>query len=770
MHDVLVAGLPRDPVTRRLDLRGLSAAAVGRQLAALVGRDVTGTKVTQVHAVTGGNPFFVSEMGRLLAERGPDAPVTATVRAAIHSRLDALSPGCVGLLQAASIAGREFSVPVVAAMLDRSALDCLGPLDEALAAGLVEVAAPLDEHRFPHVLVRDAIEAGLPTTERVRWHRAAAAAVETVHRGRIEPHLSDLARHWAVAAVLGERERAARWIERAADEAMRRLAYEEAARFYRLALGITAGHVDALERCRLLLALAGALRLTGERSSQLEACREAAGIARARHRPDLVADAALRLESGGTPESDLTVKRLCEEALAGLGPRPTPLRARLTARLSDVWMYLNDLDAAGLASEEALAVAQQCGDPVAAVAALRARQLVRSDPDGVDERARLAQQLLAVGRSSSDRETQLWAHLWRIDVLFQRGDLAGVARELEVLGWCVEEVRGPVARWQHLRCRAALAQAQARFDDALRLAHEGFAELSPTGQPSAVVTRNNVLSLVGHHVGHDASGSVAAYGLADTGADAPEFPTAGVIFSLAPAFLLADAGRLAEAAPVYRRLGPVATWRPLPHVVTVSYAFGIAVAAALDLLDDVAALRERLAAFRGHHVASGAGAVVYQGPVELYLGTSAAHLGLHDAAVADLESAASRCAVSGAAAFQTEARCELATALAHRSRPGDLPRARALAADVVREARRLGMTPFVERATRLQDRLDSALVPLTPREREVAELVAQGLTNREIATRLYLSERTAQNHVQHILTKLGLSNRSQIAVWITERT
>lgn len=60
-----------------------------------------------------------------------------------------------------------------------------------------------------------------------------------------------------------------------------------------------------------------------------------------------------------------------------------------------------------------------------------------------------------------------------------------------------------------------------------------------------------------------------------------------------------------------------------------------------------------------------------------------------------------------------------------------------------------------------------AVEPLTPWEREVAELVAHGLTNREIATRLYLSERTAQNHVQHILTKLELSNRSQIAVWIT---
>jgi DNA-binding NarL/FixJ family response regulator len=47
----------------------------------------------------------------------------------------------------------------------------------------------------------------------------------------------------------------------------------------------------------------------------------------------------------------------------------------------------------------------------------------------------------------------------------------------------------------------------------------------------------------------------------------------------------------------------------------------------------------------------------------------------------------------------------------------------------------------------------------------VARLVGQGLTNKQIGQALYVSERTAENHVQHILTKLGLRNRSQIAAW-----
>jgi DNA-binding NarL/FixJ family response regulator len=59
--------------------------------------------------------------------------------------------------------------------------------------------------------------------------------------------------------------------------------------------------------------------------------------------------------------------------------------------------------------------------------------------------------------------------------------------------------------------------------------------------------------------------------------------------------------------------------------------------------------------------------------------------------------------------------------------------------------------------------------PLSPRELEVARLVARGLTNKQIGAALFVSERTAENHVQHILVKLGFSNRSQIAVWSSER-
>lgn len=59
--------------------------------------------------------------------------------------------------------------------------------------------------------------------------------------------------------------------------------------------------------------------------------------------------------------------------------------------------------------------------------------------------------------------------------------------------------------------------------------------------------------------------------------------------------------------------------------------------------------------------------------------------------------------------------------------------------------------------------------PLTARENEVAALVAQSLTNREIASRLFLSERTIESHIRNILAKLNFTRRTEIVTWVSRR-
>jgi DNA-binding NarL/FixJ family response regulator len=158
--------------------------------------------------------------------------------------------------------------------------------------------------------------------------------------------------------------------------------------------------------------------------------------------------------------------------------------------------------------------------------------------------------------------------------------------------------------------------------------------------------------------------------------------------------------------------------------------------------------------------------VFFLGPVELALGRAALDLGRLDEALADLGAAVDAADRAGAAGFVAEAQYHRALAYRARGGPGDHDRAVAAVGDAARLVGALGMTPWIERVTALRERLRPARPDLSPREAEVAALVAEGLTNRQIAARLVLSERTVESHVQHVLTKLGFGSRSQVAAWV----
>jgi DNA-binding CsgD family transcriptional regulator len=241
-----------------------------------------------------------------------------------------------------------------------------------------------------------------------------------------------------------------------------------------------------------------------------------------------------------------------------------------------------------------------------------------------------------------------------------------------------------------------------------------------------------------------------------------------LIVTLCMADVQTTLGELKAAAATYRSLGPAERWRPSSHSDLFAWAYGIKVATALGEDRDVETLRGQLERHRGVHIASGAGAIGYLGPAELWLGVAATRLGEYDAAIADLEAALVATGANGAAGFQAEAQLYLARALLQRAAPGDALRARQLAQAAAERAELLGMPPIAVAARDAVERtLPSRSGELTRREREIAVLVAKGLTNRAIASRLQLSERTAANHVQHILDKLGLSNRAQIGAWLS---
>jgi len=213
-------------------------------------------------------------------------------------------------------------------------------------------------------------------------------------------------------------------------------------------------------------------------------------------------------------------------------------------------------------------------------------------------------------------------------------------------------------------------------------------------------------------------------------------------------------------------------WRALAaHVVTVpveapeflmAIADGAEVCAWLEDESGAARLHATLLPYEHQHVIPHAYAP-YQGPVGLALGRLARMLGDPVAAGEHLRSTLARAEEIHALPWKAYVLAELAALEPARSR------ARREHADRALElARRLGMAPLV-------DQLETLLGPgqgdpvLTPREAEVTALVARGLSNAAIARHFTLSERTVENHVSRILSKLNLTSRTALALWHERR-
>ncbi|MCA1692966.1 MAG: LuxR family transcriptional regulator, partial [Actinobacteria bacterium] len=378
--------LMRSPAVGRLDLRGFALAEVREQLSRTVAGD-SEAEARAVLDVTGGNPLFVREVARAMAEGtwSPDRP-PRTVLDVVRARLDRVSPDCRQLVQAAAIVGRDFSLSLVAGTLDAPVAQCLPLLDEAIAHGLVDRVGEIGDYRFVHALTREAVEASLTTAGRAALHRAVAEATERHFAGDLSEHLTDIARHWAELAPYGEAATARKWTIRAADDAVRRLAYEEGVRLYRAALRLGGTAVPDEERCRTLIALGRASYFAGDLHGCLAAAAAAADSAGAARSPELMAEAALVLEAATEPAVNAVARQLCEQALAALGDTGREaLRARLLAQQSHLAFYDGEQDRTGPLSATALDLARQSGDDRALVDALRARQEACPGPAGRPE-------------------------------------------------------------------------------------------------------------------------------------------------------------------------------------------------------------------------------------------------------------------------------------------------------------------------------------------------------------------------------------------------
>jgi DNA-binding SARP family transcriptional activator len=258
-----LADLHRDATAARLTLSGLDAAEVSTFLQAS-GHDDARLGQTLATA-TSGNPFFLIEVLRHVDETDGTWDATTLpqgVREAVDRRLSALSELANEALLVGAVAGGAFSLDLVESVLER---DLVEPIDEARRAGLV-VEETGDRFRFYHALVRQSLLAECVSVKRVRLHQRIAAVLEAAGATG-DAHLTDLARHYFECAFAGGAAKAVDYSRRAGEQAMTRLAYEDAADLYGQAL--QAAEVEGSEcgdeaRAELLLARCDALLAAGD--------------------------------------------------------------------------------------------------------------------------------------------------------------------------------------------------------------------------------------------------------------------------------------------------------------------------------------------------------------------------------------------------------------------------------------------------------------------------------------------------------------------------
>ena len=776
-----MADLARLPGVQTLRLAPLSETAVAGLLRA-AGVTTDPELARFVHARSEGNALYVTTLARVLAAQpgaAADADAVARIAAGsaevsqlVASLLRDLDDGARALLAAASVLGADFDSGLAAAVAGTAAAvagtaaavagtsqDTASALSAAQTCGLVTRQPDRPgAWCFTHALVRDGIYASLGEDQRIALHAAAAAALEPMARhapergGEIAAHLLRAAPDRATVR------RAAGWAATAATAA---LAFEDAVRY--LATALTAAdstEIGGAERAELLIELATAEYRAGQLAASLKHAVAAADAAERDGRLDLVAGAALVVRGVGHRPVALTLLGLCDRALAD-GGAPAARRARLLAQRASALAELGDLEAAAAGSAAAMTAAAAAGDPAAELDAIRARVAALSAPQHRAERLRLGTRAVELATPAGQPLAAVLGRVWRIDAAYQLLNLEAVDAEIAQIAQLADSTRLPLARWHLLRQQASraalagqLAVARDRSAEARRLAFR-IQDLSGAGLSYVFAVWLAVL--------RGDAGEIPA-DFFDVAAAAPPIPIVRAPLARA----LFAVGRTDEAQAVYETL------RQLPAAGDKDIrTFG----ALTQLMDLIIAFRDNEMAQATYDLvharvndsgATGTGLVFLSGSAHWPLGRLAALLGRTEEALGHFAAAVTIDTRLGARPLVAMVRLDWAGALRTRAARGDYAQARLLAWQAATEARRLDMPGPADRAERLVNDLDQAIRagdPLTPREREIAELASAGITNRAIAAQLVLSERTVEGHVRSILAKLQLTNRTELAAW-----
>ncbi len=791
--------LRRETDYERIPIRGLAKEEVAAYLDQAGQQQMPQALVRTIYAETNGNPFYTREVFRHLIEEEKIIPragrwstdlsvsdlgIPEGVRQVLDRRVSRLSQETQRLLRFASAFTGGFTFQVLQALTELSEETLLNSLDEALKAGLIRttgegvtltsttattlarlhsVSAVVQgsTYDFAHAIVRHTLYDELNPDRRARLHRRIALALEGVYAGCAMDYAAELAAQYHASAILPGAERGIPYCLAAAEQVRAGYAYERAVAFLRMARDLLPGgpseaSTDLL--CQLAIAEAEALLLSDARRSAEEALlRLSASGSEPKALAAFLVVVAQALKDGGAPHAFW--EPLVQRGLALRGAERDLLWARLTLLRDWTEPIATGMINAGRwtgCDTQAVAIARASGDEDDYARTLEPYDWrSRQETDAVLALARTCRRPAAilraldvVARDLAFRHGAFREAAERFEELLvtsrHYGSIPGQAEALLQLSAC-QLVLGEVALAQHTAQRVREMVARLGSMHRLRVVIEvglvtGFAYYVDGDWPALATAATQFVA--SPEAARSPLGLFVAANAANNHSRAENLTEARRILSALlavlpamPSTMYVHNGTVNIAATSVWELGAVewaATCRQL----------------ALDLIP---------AGIGGH----------FMGSHELTVARMAALLG--DMAEASTYFAQARTELEASGRRPLRAIVDYDEALALLcTHSTDHARISLLLDTALEQFRTLGMEAWRKRAL---ERQEQRVYPdgLTAREVEVLRLLAEGKTNKEIATALVVSVPTVQRHIANIYGKIGARGRADATAYAIHR-
>ncbi len=503
-----LAALHRESGVERLSLQGLGDDELLALLETTAGHEMTEDGVAlrdALMAETEGNPFFVGEMLRHLAETqaiyqddqgrwvaSPDlrtSGLPVSIREVVGRRVARLGEYTERVLSLAAVIGRDFDVDVLARVADLDEDAVIDLCDQAVTAAVLTEGEMAGRYTFAHALIEHTLYDTLSTARRARAHRRVADALEDLCGDDPGERVGELAYHWAHATQPQDTTKAMDYAQRAGDRALAQLAPDEALRWYGDALDLLdrSPSDDPYRRAALLLGLGDAQRQTGNPAFR-ETLLSAARLANHAEAIHLLVRSALRNSRGSASTIGVVDHERIEvvtRALERLGDADSPDRARLLALLCLERTFDTDSDGRLALATQAIEVARRTGDRAALVDAIWMCHESIALPRTLELRRAWNTEACEMAEHVGDPTARLFANNYRTLTALEAGDLATMRRAFGIFRSEAERIGQPFNHWHIAFNRAWLWVLEGDLDAAEGAATDALALGTAAGQPDA---------------------------------------------------------------------------------------------------------------------------------------------------------------------------------------------------------------------------------------------------------------------------------------------